>query len=153
MRLIDVLLEIRKDDSKYAINNHGYGIRYKKDKDIMVYCDRETGEYSNNIIVISIWSYDNLFADGWRTKTVIVPKYKIGDRFLFKNLCHGISKQGKTALSQTFTNVIGEIEKYTYIEPDRIFYTIHLEEGKFTLLLNEEYLSTLDMVVSQGVMK
>lgn len=64
MRLIDVLLEIRKDDSKYAINNHGYGIRYKKDKDIMVYCDRETGEYSNNIIVISSWSYDNLFADG-----------------------------------------------------------------------------------------
>lgn len=90
---------------------------------------------------------------GWRTKTVIVPKYKIGDRFLFKNLCYGISKQGKTALSQTFTNVIGEIEKYTYIKPDRIFYTIHLEEGKFTLLLNEEYLSTLDMVVSQGVMK
>ena len=152
MRLIDALLVVGKDSSKFAIRNCEIGIRYNKNRDLMVYCDIKTGEYSD-VESTSIWSYGNLFDDGWEVKAVISPKYKIGDRFLFKNLCHGISKQGKTALSQTFTNVIGEIEKYTYIEPDRIFYTIHLEEGKFTLLLNEEYLSTLGMVVSQGVMK
>lgn len=153
MRLIDALLEIGKDDSKYAINNRRYGIRYNKDKDSMFYCDRETGEYINYIIDTSGWDYDNLFADGWETKTVIAPKYKIGDRFLFKNLGYNISKQEKTVLSQTFTNIIGEIKRYTYIEPDRIFYLIHLEDGKSSLLLNEEYLSNLDMVVSQDVME
>lgn len=152
MRLIDALLVVGKDASKFAIYQNLTGIRYNKERNLIVYCDGETGKYSD-VESTSIWSYGNLFDDGWEVKTVVDTKYKIGDRFLFKNLCYGISKQGKTALSQTFTNVIGEIEKYTYIEPDRIFYTIHLEEGKFTLLLNEEYLSTLDMVVSQGVMK
>lgn len=152
MRLIDALLVVGKDDSKFAVYQNQVGVRYNKDKNLMVYCDRETGKYSD-IEATSVYGYGNLFDDGWEVKTVVDPKYKIGDRFLFKNLCYNISKQEKTVLSQTFTNVVGEIEKYTYIEPDRIFYTIHLEEGKFTLLLNEEYLSNLDMVVSQDVMK
>lgn len=152
MRLIDALVVVGKDSSKFAIRNCEISIRYNKERNLMVYCDGETGKYSD-VESTSIWSYGNLFDDGWEVKTVVDPKYKIGDRFLFKNLCYNISKQEKIALSQTFTNVVGEIEKYTYIEPDRIFYTIHLEEGKSTLLLNEEYLSNLDMVVSQDVMK
>ena len=145
MRLIDALLVVGKDSSKFAIRNCEIGIRYNKKRDLMVYCDIKTGEYSD-VESTSIWSYGNLFDDGWEVKAVINPKYKIGDRFLLSDLCYENVEMGKTVSKTMFNNPIGEIIASCY-DGEKIRYIVSLNGKGFPLLLTEDYLSKLDMVV------
>lgn len=137
MRLIDALIEVGKDSSKFAIRDCSIGIRYNKNRNLMVYCDIETGKYSD-IEATSVWSYGSLFDVGWEVKAVkavINPKYKIGDRFLLTDLC--------------YENTIGEIIA-SYYDGEKIRYTVSLNGKGFPLLLTDDYLNKLDMVVSQN---
>ena len=150
MRLIDALLEVGEDSSKYAVRDWGVGIRYNKERDIMVYCDKETGKYSN-LGSLSVWSHENLFTDGWEVRTVVEPKYKIGDKFLINHLGYEMCHQMMAISKQVFSNAVVEVNGY-YVKENNIFYTVCSEDEGITLVLNEEYLSNLDMVVSQDMM-
>lgn len=86
MKLIDALKEIGSDSNKYTIDHvHTYGIRYKPNRHDMVSCNKDTGEYLDGVCFLS-WDYPSLLSNDWEIKTVVKPKYKIGDRFLFKKL-------------------------------------------------------------------
>lgn len=151
MKLIDALLDVGKDSSKFAIRDNEIAIRYNKKRNLMVYCDRETGKYSD-IEFTSIWGYGSLFDDGWKVKTVVDPKYKVGDKFLINHLGCEICCQETVISKQVSSNVVVEVNGY-YVKEDRILYTVCSEDKRIILVLNEEYLSNLDMVVSQDVMK
>lgn len=57
----------------------------------------------------------------------------------------------KAVSSMTFKKVIGEIIScYCDDDTGNMLYTVSLGGAGFPLLLNEDYLSKLDMVVSQG---
>lgn len=147
MRLIDALIEAGKDTSKFVVYHNRIGIRYNKERDIMVYCDSKTGKYSN-IESTSVWSYRNLFDDGWKVKTIVNPKYKIGDRFLLPHLFYdGLETNGSISHT-TLNNAIGEIMT-SYYDGKEMRYTVSLDGKGFPLLLTEDYLNKLDMVVSQ----
>lgn len=151
MKLIDALREIGSDSNKFTVNKINteiLGIRYRKKKDDMINCNRTTGEYVAGLPLL-IWDYRMLDSDGWEIKTIVTPKYKIGDRFLFNTLGYDISKEDGTFLNQTYTNVIGKIADWHCNNLGEILYKVSLENTKSDLLLGEEYLEELDMVVSQ----
>ena len=150
MRLIEALLEAGKDTRKFAISDLGFAIRYNKDRDLMVYCNKETGKYSN-VGSLSIWSHENLFSDGWEVKAVTAPKYKIGDKFLINKLGSEIYRQKAVIFNQVYSNVVVKVREY-YVKEDKILYTVISEDKGITLVLSEEYLDKLDMVATQNTM-
>ena len=73
MKLIDALKEIRNDSNKFAVNEINtkiLGIRYCKEKDDVISCDRTTGEYVK-ILPLLVWDYRMLDSDGWEIKNSV----------------------------------------------------------------------------------
>ena len=151
MKLIDVLKEIGSDSDKFAVNKINteiLGIRYCKGKDDMINCNRITGEYVEGLPLL-IWAYRMLDSDGWEIKTVVKPKYKIGDRFLFNDSCKQEMKTDGLNTTSIMKNIIGEIITWASDENENVIYTVSTGGITFPLILTEEYLEELDMVVSQ----
>ena len=148
MKLIDALKEIGNDSSKFAIDHvHTYGIRYKPNRHDMFICNKDTGEYLNEEFLS--WDYPSLFSDDWEIKTVVKPKYKIGDRFLFNDLSLQKTKPAQTYSIVKYENVIGEIITWDSDANGNVIYTVSTGGLTLPLILTEEYLEKLDMVVSQ----
>ena len=149
MKLIDALKEIGSDSNKYTIDHvHTYGIRYKPNRHDMVSCNKDTGEYLDGICFLS-WDYPSLLSNDWEIKTVIAPKYKIGDRFLLNNLFQQVSKTDESSSTTISKNAIGEIITYNNDANGNVMYIVSTGGIAFPLILTEEYLEKLDMVVSQ----
>ena len=138
MKLIDALKEIGNDSNKFAIDHvHTYGIRYKANRHDMVSCNKDTGEYLDGSCYLR-WDYPFLLSDGWEIKTIVKPKYKIGDRFLLNDLSF-----------VKYENVIGEIITWDSDANGNVIYTVSTGGHTFPLILTEKYLEKFDMVVSQ----
>lgn len=151
MKLIDALKEIGNDSNKFAVNKINtkiLGIRYCKEKDDVIDCNRVTGEYVADHLLL-IWDYRMLDSDGWEIKTVVRPKYKIGDRFLLNDLSMQKTEKGQTYSIVKSENVIGKIITWASDENENVIYTVSTGGITFPLILTEEYLEELDMVVSQ----
>lgn len=149
MKLIDALKEIGSDSNKYAIDHvHTYGIRYKPNRHNMVSCNKDTGEYLDGICFLS-WDYPSLSSNDWEIKTVINPKYKIGDRFLLNDLCIQEMKTDGLNTTSIMKNIIGEIITWASDANGNVIYTVSTGGITFPLILTEEYLEKLPMVVSQ----
>lgn len=151
MKLIDALREIGSDSNKFTVNKINteiLGIRYRKKKDDMINCNRTTGEYVEGPPLL-FWDYRMLDSDGWEIKTVVKPKYKIGDRFLFKKLGQQEVKTDGSSSTTISKSVIGEIITYYNDASGHVLYTVSTGGITFPLILTEEYLEKLDMVVSQ----
>lgn len=149
MKLIDTLKEIGNDSNKFAIDHvHTYGIRYNPNRHDMVSCNKDTGEYLDGICFLS-WDYPSLSSNDWEIKTVIAPKYKIGDRFLLNNLFQQVSKTDESSSTTISKNAIGEIITYNNDANGNVMYIVSTGGIAFPLILTEEYLEELDMVVSQ----
>lgn len=151
MKLIDALKEIGSDSNKFAVNEINtkiLGIRYCKEKDDVISCDRTTGEYVK-ILPLLVWDYRMLDSDGWEIKNSVAPKYKIGDRFLLNDLSLQKTEKGQTYSIVKSENVIGQIIACDYDVNGNAIYTVATGGVTFPLILTEEYLGELDMVVSQ----
>lgn len=127
MRLFDLLDKLMNNENLYAIKDESmFGVRYRKHSGFMI-CGRD-GTY-----VEHPYTFDKEMTedDSWLIKSVVIPKYKIGDRFLLYDTvgkiigCHQDNKKGK------------------------VVYTVSFNKLYSPILLNEDYLSKLDMVVSQ----
>ena len=151
MKLIDALREIGSDSNKFTVNKINteiLGIRYRKKKDDMINCNRTTGEYVEDPPLL-FWNYRMLNRDGWEIKTVVKPKYKIGDRFLFNHLYTKKTKTDQTYPIVKCENVIVEIITLVSDANGNVIYTLSTGGATFTLILPEEYLEELAMVVSE----
>lgn len=149
MKLIDTLKEIGNDSNKFAIDHvHTYGIRYNPNRHDMVSCNKDTGEYLDGACFLS-WDYPSLLSIDWEIKTVVKPKYKIGDRFLLNDLSLQKTKPNQTYSIVKYENVIGEIITWNSDANGNVIYTVSTGGIAFPLILTEEYLEKLDMVVSQ----
>lgn len=160
MKLIELIESgVNYDDILY---HDGWALGMRKCKDLgdaFVYCYPETGKFVEEHIDRTGYKRvilcDKILADNkWSKRKIVrksvVPKYKIGDRFLLPDLYYGESKILKAALNATLKNVIGEIIAYYQDDEEgNVLYTVSLGGASFPLLLNEDYLSKLDMVVSQ----
>lgn len=153
MKLIELIERgVDYDDILYH-DDWALGMRMHKDLgDAFVYCYPETGEFiKEHIDRIGykrvVLCKKILIDDKWRKQKIVkkttVPKYKINDRFLLPTLYYKKSGMSK--------NVIGEIIAY-YRDDDtgNVLYTVSVDGGDSPLLLNEKYLSKLDMIVSQN---
>ena len=149
MKLIDALKVIASDSNKYAIDHvHTYGITYKPNRHNMVSCNKDTGEYLDGICFLS-WDYPSLLSNDWEIKTVVKPKYKIGDRFLFNKLGQQEVKTDGSSSTTISKSVIGEIITYYNDASGYVLYTVSTGGITLPLILTEECLGKLDMVVSQ----
>lgn len=151
MKLIDALKEIGSDSNKFAVNKNNtkeHGIRYCKEKNDVINCNRVTGEYIEGFSLL-IWDYRMLSNNDWEIKTIVTPKYKIGDRFLFKKLGQQEVKTDGSSSITISKSVIGEIITYYNDASGHVLYTVSTGGITFPLILTEEYLEKLDMVVSQ----
>lgn len=151
MKLIDVLKEIGNDSNKFAVNKINteiLGIRYCKEKDDVISCNRTTGEYVVGLSLL-IWDYRMLYSDGWEIETVVNPKYKIGDKFLLNDLCKQEMKTDGLNTTSIMKNIIGEIITWASDANGNVIYTVSTGGITLPLILTEEYLGKLDMVVSQ----
>lgn len=151
MKLIDALREIGSDSNKFTVNKINteiLGIRYRKKKDDMINCNRTTGEYVEDPPLL-FWNYRMLDSDGWEIKTVVKPKYKIGDRFLFNHLYTKKTKTDQTYPIVKCENVIVEIITWVSDANGNVIYTLSTGGIALLLILTEEYLEELDMVVYQ----
>ena len=150
MRLIEALLKVDNNPNVYIISAlYRVGLRYNESENDMWCCDKKNGEYSYNTKMCV--GYNQLFEEGWNIRSVSSPKYKIGDRFLLPNLSYERCCQGTVISKQAFSNVVVEVNEY-YVKEDNISYTVCSKDEGITLVLTEEYLSNLDMVVSQDMM-
>lgn len=159
MKLIELIESgVSHDDILY---HDGWALGMRKCKDLgdaFVYCYPETGKFVEEHISRTGYKRvvlcEKILADDkWHKRKIVtepvVPKYKIGDRFLLLDLCSENIKMGKTVSKTTFDHPIGEIIAFCYdTKTGNILYTVSTKTG-FPLLLNENYLSKLDMVVSQ----
>ena len=153
MKLIELIESgVNHDDILYH-DGWALGIRMCEDLgDAFVYCYPETGKFVEEHISRTGYKRvvlcEKILADDkWRKQKVVkkdtVPKYKINDRFLLPTLYY--KKSG------TSKNVIGEIIAYCRDDDTgNVLYTVSVDGGDFPLLLNEKYLSKLDMIVSQN---
>ena len=151
MKLIDALKEIGNDSNKFAVNKINtkiLGIRYCKEKDDVIDCNRVTGEYVADHLLL-IWDYRMLDSDGWEIKTVVRPKYKIGDRFLLNDLFQQVAITDGSSSTTISKSVIGKIITYYNDASGHVLYTVSTGGITFPLILTEECLEKLDMVVSQ----
>ena len=149
MKLIDALKEIGNDSNKFAIDHvHTYGIRYNPNRHDMVSCNKDTGGYLDGVCFLS-WDYPSLLSIDWEIKTVVKPKYKIGDRFLFNHLYTKKTKTDQTYSIVKCENVIVEIITWVSDANGNVIYTLSTGGITLPLILTEEYLEKLDMVVSQ----
>lgn len=161
MNLIELIENgVSYDDILYH-DDWTLGIRICRDLgDAFVYCHPATGEfvkeykdytgYKRVVLCKKI-----LADDTWNKRKIVrntvTPKYKIGDRFLLSDMYYGESKILKASLNTTLKNVVGKIIAYYQDDEEgNVLYTVSLGGASFPLLLNEDYLSKLDMVVSQN---
>lgn len=158
MKLIELIESgIDYDDILYH-DGWALGIRMCKDLcDAFVYCYPETGKLVEESIDPTGYKrvvlYKKILSDDKWTKRKIakkdvLPKYKIGDRFLLPDLCSEDTVMGKSVSKTIFNNPIGEIIE-SYYDGEKMQYTVSLNGKGWPLLLTEDYLSKLDMVVSQ----
>lgn len=149
MRLIDALLKVDNNSNIYIINAlYKVGLRYNESEKDIWCCDKRTGEYSYNTKMCT--GYNQLFEEGWEARIVVEPKYRIGDKFLFTSLGCEVCHHETIISKKEYSNVIVEVNRY-YVKENRIFYTVCSKDEGITLVLTEEYLSNLDMVVSQDM--
>ena len=160
MKLIELIESgVTNDDILYH-DGWTLGMRMCKELGgVFIYCYPETGKFVEEHIDRTGYKRvvlcDKILADDRWTKRKIakkpvIPKYKIGDRFLLLDLYYEESKILNAALNATLKNVVGEIIAYYQDdEKGNVLYTVSLGGASFPLLLNEDYLSKLDMVVSQ----
>lgn len=160
MKLIALIEQgVDYDDILY---HDGWTLGMRKCKDLgdaFVYCYPKSGEFVEDRIDCTGYNRvvlcEKIFADDkWSKRKIVrksvIPKYKIGDRFLLPDLYYEESKILKAVSTATLKDAIGEI--IAYYKDDKkgnVTYTVSLGGTSFTLLLNEAYLSKLDMVVSQ----
>lgn len=161
MRLIELIEGgVNHDDILY---HDGWALGMRKCKDLgdaFVYCYPETGKFVEEHIDRTGYKRvvlcDKILADDkWSKRKIIaksvVPKYKIGDRFLLSDMYYEKSNMLKAVSSMTFKKIIGKIIScYCDDDTGNMLYTVSLGGAGFPLLLNEDYLSKLDMVVSQN---
>ena len=115
----------------------------------LVSCNKDTGEYLDGVCFLS-WDYPSLLSNDWEIKTVVKPKYKIGDRFLFKKLGQQEVKTDGSSSTTISKSVIGEIITYYNDASGHVLYTVATGGITLPLILTEECLEKLDMVVSQN---
>lgn len=146
MKLIDALKEIEKEHKRYTqYKNSYFGYRYRDNQCVPFDCYKM--KYIDPVNRIVFYDSD-LFGNGWVIHTV-EPRYKIGDRFLLPDLYSSVSNTNGTITNTTFKNAIGEIIAL-YYDGDKMQYTVTLNGNGFPLLLDEDYLSKLDIVVSKN---
>lgn len=158
MKLIELIEQgVDYDDILY---HHGWALGMRMCKDLgnaFVYCYPETGKfveehvdrtgYKRVVLCEKILSDDKWNKRKVATKSVI-PKYKIGDRFLLPDLCFENVEMGKAFSRTIFHNAIGQIIA-SYYDGEKVQYTVSLNSKGFTLFLTEDYLNNFDMVVPQ----
>lgn len=155
MKLIELIEQgVDYDDILYH-DDWALGMRMCKDLgNAFVYCYPETGKlvkehrdptgYKRVVLCKKI-----LADDKWHKRTLVEPKYKVGDRFLLSDLFYSESKTDGSTSHTTVKNTIGEIIA-SYYDGEKMRYTVSLNGKGFPLLLTEDYLNKLDMVVSQN---
>ena len=160
MKLIELIEQgVDYDDILYH-DDWALGMRMCKDLgNAFVYCYPENGKFVEEHVDRTgykrvVLCEKILSDDKWNKRKIVrktvTPKYKIGDRFLLSDMYYGQTNMLKAASSMAFKNMIGEIIAYYQDnEEGNVLYTVSLGGASFPLLLNEDYLSKLDMVVSQ----
>ena len=158
MKLIELIEHgVNYDDILYH-DGWALGMRMCKDLgDVFVYCYPETGKFVEEHVDRTgykrvVLCEKILSDDKWNKRKIaaksVIPKYKIGDRFLLSDLCYEDVEKGKTVSKTILNNPIGEIIASCYAG-EKIRYTVSLNGKGFPLFLTEDYLSKLDMVVPQ----
>lgn len=148
MRLFELLDKLMNNENLYAIKDESmFGIRYRKHSGFMI-CGRD-GTY-----VEHSYTFDKEMTedDSWVIKSVVIPKYKIGDRF-FVNVIQESKVSWDSIILNCVYNAVGTISDIKY--DDQYIYTLIYkdylgEKGTLTKEISEKELSTYDMVISQN---
>lgn len=147
MRLFELLDKLMNNENLYAIKDESmFGVRYRKHSGFMI-CGR------NGTYVEHPYTFDKEMTedDSWVIKSAVIPKYKIGDRFVV-NAIQESKVSWDSIIWNCVYNAVGTISNIKY--DDQYIYTLIYkdylsEKGTLTKEISEKELSTYDMVVSQ----
>lgn len=157
MKLIELIERgVDYDDILYH-DGGALGMRKCKDLgDAFVYCYPETGKFVEEHISRTgyrrVVLCEKILADDkWNKRTLIKPKYKIGDRFVMKTIQGSQISWGGVIWDSVY-NAVVTIADIKY--DDQYIYTLTYtdyfgKKGTLTKEISEEELATYDMVVSQ----